>query len=119
MAEAPCAKCGAAVAPRTYPGTPKLYCSDRCRWTSISGQERRRLKRYGLKVGDAAVMRLMQGNRCDICGEHLRHSEHVDHDHASGQVRALLCGTCNQGLGNFKDSYERLVAAAAYIKRWQ
>lgn len=65
-------------------------------------------------------MRLMQGDRCDVCGDSFRRgvAEHVDHDHATGQVRALLCGSCNQGLGNFKDDPRRLVNAAAYLRRW-
>ena len=79
---------------------------------------------YGIGVDDYEAMFAAQEGRCAICGasesntkmsEHL----HVDHDHETGQVRALLCNPCNIGLGCFADSPERLRQALAYIEHWQ
>lgn len=39
----------------------------------------------------------------------------IDHCHASGKIRGLLCQSCNQGIGIFKDSLEYLRAAADYL----
>jgi len=41
----------------------------------------------------------------------------VDHDHNTGQLRDLLCETCNRGLGLLKDNSKILRQAAAYLER--
>src|SRR4051794_16557750 len=44
---------------------------------------------------------------------------HVDHCHATGAVRALLCSDCNTGLGLLKDSPALLRDAARYVELYQ
>lgn len=39
----------------------------------------------------------------------------VDHDHITGQIRALLCNGCNAGLGYFGNNPFTLIAAAQYL----
>ena len=55
-----------------------------------------------------------QGGVCAICRTGTR--RHVDHDHATGAVRALLCFNCNGGLGQFRDDPCLLHAAALYVE---
>lgn len=80
------------------------------------GHERHyRRRTYGLTCAEFAAMAMEQGLACAICG---RIGElHVDHDHATGRVRALLCGRCNKGLGLFGESPEALSAAIEYLAR--
>jgi hypothetical protein len=72
-------------------------------------------RRYGITAAQYDAMLAGQGGLCAACGE--RPAEHVDHDHAHGHVRGLLCSCCNQGLGNVRDDVGHLRAAAAYLER--
>lgn len=78
-------------------------------------------KNYGLAPGEYELMLARQGGKCAICGSPSRDSRgfemHVDHDRSTKRVRGILCGSCNMGLGSFRDLPERLLAAVAYLKR--
>lgn len=52
---------------------------------------------------------------CQICGS----ADKLcwDHDHNTGEFRGTLCGTCNTGIGMFKDDPELLKNAIAYLMR--
>ena len=72
--------------------------------------QRRRL--YGMAPGDFDRMLVEQGGRCAMPGCDAK-PKHVDHDHATGRVRSLLCHRCNIGLGFFErnaDQYARYLA---------
>ena len=59
-----------------------------------------------------------QGGACAICGTDepgSKESWHLDHNHKTGSLRAILCGPCNRGLGLFKDDADTLLAAALYL----
>lgn len=85
-------------------------------------------KSYGISYDQYAAMYSLQDGKCAICGAHGEFFDSkngrtktlvVDHCHVSGAVRALLCPSCNKGLGSFGDSVETLQNAAAYIERHQ
>jgi hypothetical protein len=81
-----------------------------------------KLRRYGITADRYNDMLSAQGGRCAICAQDA--PLHVDHDHAccptplracGACVRGLLCSSCNNGLGRFRDSPEILAAAANYL----
>jgi hypothetical protein len=72
------------------------------------------LRRYGLTREAVDQLRRDQGNACGICGD--PDPQHLDHDHATGRIRKLLCQRCNQGLGLFRDEPYLLQVAALYVK---
>lgn len=66
------------------------------------------------------ALRSTQSGMCGICktttfngvGKTLA----VDHNHETGEVRGLLCHSCNTALGGFKDSTEFLFNAIKWLK---
>jgi len=61
-----------------------------------------------------------QHNCCAICGTFLNsdsksNSPTIDHNHSTGELRGILCGKCNCGLGFFKDTPDNLMRAATYL----
>ncbi len=62
-----------------------------------------------------------QDGKCEICGKAKEPDGKrlcVDHDHSTGEVRGLLCHSCNTGLGNFKDSPNSLARAISYLAKY-
>lgn len=72
--------------------------------------------RYGLDRSAVDEMFAAQDGKCAICAESMIVT-HVDHCHATGAVRSLLCPGCNLGLGHFTDNPEVLRRAAEYVER--
>jgi len=76
-------------------------------------------RKYNLSLEDYDKLIEQQDGKCAICntenpgGHHKRFV--VDHNHKTGEVRALLCSTCNTGLGNFYDNPQILLKAAEYL----
>ena len=82
-----------------------------------------RLKQYGITADQYDEMYTNQKGCCKICGMHSTevHQEKeflsVDHCHNTGQVRGLLCDSCNLGLGKFYDSITNLENAIKYLTK--
>jgi hypothetical protein len=84
-------------------------------------------KRLGIIKNDSTPFLLVdydrhyqiQGGRCKICGKHqseLVRPLYVDHNHATGIFRGLLCQNCNAALGHAKESKEILFNLIKYMK---
>jgi hypothetical protein len=81
-------------------------------------------RNYKITEDEYSALYSEQRGLCAICGEmeskiHRNGTQlqlSVDHNHATGEVRALLCSSCNVGLGSFKDDPVRLAAAITYLQ---
>ena len=89
------------------------------------------MRRYGKSLADLERMLAGQEGCCGICRRHwsqcvpAKRSRyevvflqflHIDHDHATGAVRGLLCNNCNAGIALFAEDRTRLERACAYLE---
>lgn len=85
---------------------------------SDKGRDSHLKYKYGISLSDYNKMFVKQNGCCNICGKHqseMKKALNVDHNHATGKVRGLLCIKCNVGVGAFKDSQELLLRAVDYL----
>lgn len=78
-------------------------------------------RQYGITLGDYEQMLVEQDFKCAICGNEDEVEGRrlaIDHCHDSGEVRGLLCGKCNRGLGLFYDNEDLLQNAIQYLNKY-
>jgi Recombination endonuclease VII len=122
----PCRTCGAierGKSGRCLPCNRRRFAND---WPSATKEARKayreshpevirgqRRRAYGLTNADFEALRQTQDGKCGICYRDLPLA--VDHDHATGVVRGLLCSNCNIGIGNLQDDPRLLLSALNYL----
>lgn len=89
---------------------------------NVSKLKGRHLRKYGLTPESYLALFDAQGGRCAVCLIELTfeprkaNAANVDHCHATGKVRGILCLRCNTAIGYLKDSPQRARAIAAYLE---
>ena len=86
-----------------------------CSREAIRCAELKRL--YGISREQYLDMMLAQGGVCVVCQEACARGGElsVDHNHETGEVRALLCRACNSALGLLREDPERMIAMIDYL----
>ena len=78
-------------------------------------------RQYGITHEQFEVMLTAQDHRCANPGCRTDNPGgkgwHVDHCHATGRVRGILCNHCNLMLGYARDNPKALLGAAEYLRR--
>lgn len=90
----------------------------------VNKEEQRRSyrRRYGVEVSDRDAILSEQGGVCAICDHSLSKfgsrgtDACLDHCHATGRVRGVLCNHCNKMLGMARDRPVTLRRAAEYLE---
>ena len=117
VAKGMCARCGTS-APRA--GLRHcVKCSEyfRSSATIKSYKRKWRLKKlYGITPQEWSDIMAAQGGKCAICEKPMS-APRVDHDHSTGRVRGMLCGTCNQALGLLMEDPVLCEVAGRYLRR--
>lgn len=95
-----------------YQKTPQARLAQKSRTLKYS---------YGITLADKQKMFDSQEGNCASCGDVMVSvfKAHLDHHHASGKIRDLLCGGCNAALGYLKEDPDRIMKLATYIKKHQ
>lgn len=117
---------------------PSLTNGKRCKPCNIKSrtihQDRDRYRRfhatkkkYNIDELDFECLWIVFKGRCCICGNKLilpvkaigqpLDVVTIDHDHVTGQIRGLLCGGCNKGIGYFHDNPVLLDKARRYCEK--
>lgn len=74
---------------------------------------------YGLTKEEYDSLLTLQQNVCAICETSFAKAQpNVDHNHITGEVRGLLCSSCNQGIGQFRENTTTLRKAIGYINSY-
>lgn len=113
-----CRMCSTVFSPKA---PSEHYCSEDCK--NRAGQSNYLKRTYGITVDDYEVMYEDQQGLCVICRTEgfVMDPKHtmklvVDHCHATGVVRGLLCHNCNRALGLLHDDTTALQRAIDYLK---
>lgn len=97
----------------------RRYTPERAKADLVRGLRYKLRTRYNMTIDDYEALKASQENRCAICRVHeseLKRALHIDHDHATGRVRGLVCFACNTGMGKLGDDPALLRKAADYLE---
>ena len=77
---------------------------------------------YGITFEEYQERLDLQGGVCAICDSPPPEGQRkkflcVDHDHETGEVRGILCDSCNRGIGLLGDNVDRLSIAISYLNQ--
>jgi Autographiviridae endonuclease VII len=78
--------------------------------------------KYGITESEFNTLLIQQNGECAICGGGPSSKcidLFVDHCHATGKIRGLLCRNCNMALGFLQDSRKLLKKADRYLSRFE
>lgn len=115
-------KAYAAAYYKNNPGRyPKTTSEQNARNYEKKEREKHLVRKFGIDSKGYQDLLTAQNGKCAICGTDRAGGKskkgrfHVDHCHATGRVRGLLCARCNLGLGSFLDSVTVLEKAIDYL----
>lgn len=97
-----------------HPAQPLKVRASRCILCTRNGFENALRSKYHLSLEEYAWMEYRQNRSCASCGQ--TEQLVVDHDHQTGAVRALLCGSCNKTLGHAKEKSHILQSVLRYLE---
>jgi dCMP deaminase len=105
---------------KSFSSTILRPCKDKVlRCKACTSQHTPMQREYGLTLTDYNHRLELQGGVCAICKRPPEANKRlaIDHDHATGKIRGLLCMKCNLLLGYAEDNLTFIRASASYLLR--
>jgi hypothetical protein len=91
---------------RAYYAAHREEAQERARAYAAANPNIHVLYQHGITPDDLHALYEAQGGHCAICGtaapERGQGCLHIDHDHATGERRGLICNACNRALPLFE-----------------
>lgn len=85
------------------------------------------LKNYGLTLEEYERLLRQTNGICPICQKEFAEKKHkkgcdakgpvVDHNHETNEVRGIICGMCNIGIGVFYEDQETMIRAIKWLNK--
>lgn len=82
-------------------------------------RERNMRRLHNISLEEYEIMFFRQGGICAICGnpQNGKKPLAIDHNHKTGDIRELLCFSCNTLTGYIEKDYERVKKVMQYLKK--
>lgn len=115
-----CIECCKKANNENYRKNKSRYNKAALQWAKRNPEKRlayHRRWKYGVTQEQVNNILALQNNKCAICKDIPKETLALDHDHATNEIRGLLCDPCNVGLGKFKDNPDTLMSAILYLWR--
>ena len=93
------------------PGTVRQYRA-KDKWTL-----KKRCARHGITPEEFWSMYEEQDGTCPVCDKAIEAEDSaIDHNHKTGEVRGILCKSCNRALGLLGDSPDTMFRGFTYLQ---
>ena len=91
-------------------------------WQKLHGRKTKLFKTHGITLEQYDALLIAQDSSCAICGLHASKNAggrplHVDHNHTTGKLRALLCAGCNLAIGHAREDIGTLSKMITYLEK--
>lgn len=116
--------CSSCANERARDNHKKIRAKDSEGWEEHRRKYRHRYykKFYGISLEQFEELFKSQDCKCAICLCDLdidleSKKAHLDHNHATGQIRQILCVRCNKGIGYLQEDLTIMRSAIEYLKK--
>lgn len=97
----------------------KKYADENPELMKAKDRKNSLMRFWGMEQEEFDALLAKQGGTCALCSK-TESNPHkrlcIDHDHATGKIRGLLCDHHNRALGLMNDSINELEAGIKYLK---